>query len=80
MAPEKPKREKERGGKRGKGEGEVIEVAEIHGLCSAPGPVTFTSSVKEFLNVITVDPGGWVMLCLGGVGEAHPWSLPSRCH
>lgn len=65
MALEKQKRNKERGGKRGKGE--VIAMAETHGQCNATRPMTFTSSVTvEFLSVTTVDTGGWVILCYGG--------------
>lgn len=73
-------REGKRGGKRGKGEGEVIEMAETHGLSNATRTMTFTSSAKvEFLNVTTVDIGGWVILCHGG-REVQPLHLPSRCY
>lgn len=79
MAPEKQKREKERGGKRGKGKGkgEVMEMAETHGQCNATRPVAFTSSGKVgFLSVTTETLGAGSLFVMGAASLASPQETP----
>ena len=77
MAPEKEKREKERGGKRGKGKGEVMEMAETHGQCNATRPVAYTSSGKvEFLSVTTETLGAGSLFVMGAASLASPQEMP----